>query len=654
VSASIVRTGGVVTVTTATPVTLTVGASVTIAGTGSNTLNGTKTVTAVVSPTVFRYTQGNGNTGQINNTGTVTFSTGSIYPVPSGTTATCKTVGMPVMANNIVWQNRAFHVDITTPSTNPLLSQQNIIALTPALTQTATGACPTNALDPPNYWDIGIRQDDLVSKGGLIPDATLLTLNNSILSDSRGWTGTGNIVQTASPVIAAFCNGARVPPEHCAAANVDQATCHGYNAPPGRSETTGLSQLFQFSGITPAATVDEGHNWLNLTYGPLTLNRATLVAASNAPELMVASAGAGTPGGAYSIASTSPAINTGLNFVAPATDFFGNTRARTAADPADIGAVEGPAPVGAVASVAPTALTFSAVVGTTSAGQALTLTNSGNAALTITAVNVTAPFLRPTGTPGGTCTGTLAAAATCTINVVFAPTVVGPAAPAGSVTINASVAVTGSPVTLNGTGVAPPTKPTLTVLDNFNRAAASTLGPNWSQFTIGGIASIRLADATTGNVNTGLANANLIGNGYWNVPPTGFGTTQGASFAIANATINGDSLILKASGTVTLGVAQNFIRVRVTATQVIVETTTNNGLTTAAQGTFAVTFALGDTLTAVANIDGSVDVWKTTAANVTTYVGRSAPVAAFAGTGRIGIQLPTNARIDDFAGGTVP
>ena len=69
-----------------------------------------------------------------------------------------------------------------------------------------------------------------------------------------------------------------------------------------------------FNGIKPTATVDEGHNWLNLTYGPLTLNRsADADGSANAPELMVASATTGTAGGAYSIPGTSPAVNRGTN-----------------------------------------------------------------------------------------------------------------------------------------------------------------------------------------------------------------------------------------------------------------------------------------------------------------------------------------------------
>ena len=87
----------------------------------------------------------------------------------------------------------------------------------------------------------------------------------------------------------------------------------------------------------------------------------------------------------------------------------------------------------------------------------------------------------------------------------------------------------------------------------------------------------------------------------------------------------------------------------------VVETTTNGGGTFATQGTFAATFATGDTLTAVANPDGSVDVWRTTAANVTTYLGHSPAAAAF-GPGPVGSASSSwsQAPVDNFSGGNVP
>jgi hypothetical protein len=101
-------------------------------------------------------------------------------------------------------------------------------------------------------------------------------------------------------------------------------------------------------------------------------------------------------------------------------------------------------------------------------------------------------------------------------------------------------------------------------------------------------------------------------------------------------------------------VQQNFIRVRYQAGQIIVETVGLFGLLSVTQTLVqSATLGNGDTLTALANIDGSVDVWTTTAANVTTFVGRSTASGSFTGGGRIGMQLNNGARVDNFAGGTV-
>jgi hypothetical protein len=96
--------------------------------------------------------------------------------------------------------------------------------------------------------------------------------------------------------------------------------------------------------------------------------------------------------------------------------------------------------------------------GTTSAAQTLTVTNTGNVALTGGTATfgggTPQPFSRAgaAGGAGGTCTATLAVGASCTYNVVFH-------SPTGTVTtFNRTVTaaytgatVTGSPVALSGT-----------------------------------------------------------------------------------------------------------------------------------------------------------------------------------------------------------
>jgi len=45
----------------------------------------------------------------------------------------------------------------------------------------------------------------------------------------------------------------------------------GYFTPAGQSETVGVAPVFVFNGIAASATVDEGNNWINMTYGPVDL-----------------------------------------------------------------------------------------------------------------------------------------------------------------------------------------------------------------------------------------------------------------------------------------------------------------------------------------------------------------------------------------------
>jgi hypothetical protein len=101
------------------------------------------------------------------------------------------------------------------------------------------------------------------------------------------------------------------------------------------------------------------------------------------------------------------------------------------------------------ASLSATTLTFtSQLVGSTSSAQAVTLTNSGNAALTISSIAASGDFAQT-----NTCGSSVAAGANCTINVTFTPTATGSRAGTLTITDNAP----GSPhtIALNGTGAGP-------------------------------------------------------------------------------------------------------------------------------------------------------------------------------------------------------
>ena len=105
-----------------------------------------------------------------------------------------------------------------------------------------------------------------------------------------------------------------------------------------------------------------------------------------------------------------------------------------------------PATSAPAVSLSPSSLTFgSQAVGTTSAAQNVTLTNTGSAALVISSIGATGDFAQT-----NTCGVGLAAGGTCQIAVTFAPTAAG--ARSGAVTVASNAA--GSPHTLTLSGTA--------------------------------------------------------------------------------------------------------------------------------------------------------------------------------------------------------
>jgi hypothetical protein len=192
--------------------------------------------------------------------------------------------------------------------------------------------------------------------------------------------------------------------------------------------------------------VDEGNNWVNTTYGPLSLSHPV----SQAPI------------GNYALDSASPAIGkvpaTASTFnIAPSHDFFGNPRP----DPGnpyalDIGAHEFQAAV-PVITLSPLSLSFgNQPVGTTSAASMVTVANAGPAGsvLYISSISLggaNAGDFATTNNCPNVATG-LAAGASCTLSVTFKPLTVGARSAAITLTDNGSS--TGSQtISLSGTGV---------------------------------------------------------------------------------------------------------------------------------------------------------------------------------------------------------
>jgi uncharacterized repeat protein (TIGR01451 family) len=202
-------------------------------------------------------------------------------------------------------------------------------------------------------------------------------------------------------------------------------------------------------------------------------------------------------------------------------------------------------------------------------------------------------------------------------------------------------------------------RPTLTVLDNFDRTDASTLNTAltpWVQAT-----NIGVSGNTARSTNTQTTPPPLA---LWAGTGTPFGATQGAAVKFVQAgsplsptaPVSNTALILKANGTTANPSSYLRVLYDTGGGRVVVAYTTNSGgsfsTLNATAGSFNTgTWAIGDTLTAVANANGTVDVWRNT-----TYLGRSAaaPSPTFTGTGRIGMRLPNNSRVDDFSGQSLP
>jgi hypothetical protein len=212
--------------------------------------------------------------------------------------------------------------------------------------------------------------------------------------------------------------------------------------------------LFSF---TPSATVDEGNNWINVSWGPLALTNPDCGPGSTATgcgTTQPTNWGAGPALADYDLTAAIDSIP--ANQPHPATDFYGNTRPEpgeaTNGGHFDPGAIEFGSSMGTGASAAfslsLSSLAFgSQSISAASAPLTITVTNTGGVNLTGGTFTITGS----TAFTGSGCGTTLAVGATCTEAVVFRPAAV--TSYSGSLAIAYS-GVTASAVSLSGAGVA--------------------------------------------------------------------------------------------------------------------------------------------------------------------------------------------------------
>lgn len=217
--------------------------------------------------------------------------------------------------------------------------------------QTASGQCTSGV----SYWDIGVRGDT----GPGNHTGGRLNPTYSVLDDPADYS-TGNNQSSFTGFVSQYCNGSRVPPnctvlEGCGGPS-------GYGVPPGIVDASTPNPVFS---LTPAATVDEGNNWVNVSSGPLALSNDSVTGGTNGNY------GGWAPFANYSL--TAATDNIPVAQPHPSTDFFGNPRpdpfTTTGFDP---GAVE----VQAVSSTTPTVSGISPINGYRGQHVAVTITGT--------------------------------------------------------------------------------------------------------------------------------------------------------------------------------------------------------------------------------------------------------------------------------------
>jgi hypothetical protein len=487
----------------------------------------------------------------------------------------CGNVSYPLLYNDIFWQNRSFYIGVNGPAPD-LTNQQNQVALfnafsgTPAANQPQADAAATNGagavitggtgacVSPASYWDLGVRGDTGPTNHG---SGITLAPAYSVLTDTTGYPSTN--LNSNPTVVSQYCNGSRTPPELGSA---------GYQVPPGISDATVPNPIFN---LTPAATVDEGNNWVNISWGPLAMTNPVT----------------GATLGNYALASSSPAIDyvphcispsTAANCggsaninaaytAAPTTDFFGNPRPDITGTKLDVGAVEfngnvAPPTLTAINPISGARATTVAVTltGTNLTGtQSIAVSGSGVTVSGITIVNattVTANFAiaaNATSSPRTVTITTNGGTSGAVAFTVTPPTLT-------SIAPNTGVRGTTVPVTLTGTGLSSETAVNVsgsgitvsgitivgdtTVTANFAISSGATLSTRAVSVTTPGGTTITVPFTVTGPTLASIAPITGIRGSTVPVTLTGSALTGATGITVTGSGISVNSIVVAPGG----------------------------------------------------------------------------------------------------------
>src|SRR5208282_401660 len=160
--------------------------------------------------------------------------------------------------------------------------------------------------------------------------------------------------------------------------------------------------------------------------------------------------------------------------------------------------------------LSPTSLAWGkVVVGETSAGKTVTVSNTGSATLNISSITTSGDFALAAATKP--CGSTLAVGKTCQIKVTFTPTVVG--VETGTLTISDNASNSPQTVALSGTGGAP--------------AALTPAGVTYAARTVGTTSPAKVFTLTN-HLNVALTSVSISTTGDFSVSTTTCGTSVAA------------------------------------------------------------------------------------------------------------------------------